>query len=70
MFSFIYRCGPFLTNFQNDAAFRHTLEDEDVVQIVAKTAEEQRQDKNYGQKVQAFYDQWHAAKKKKAKLKT
>jgi small GTP-binding protein len=49
---------------------RHDLQDEDVLQIVAKTAEEQRHDKNYGEKVQAYYTQWHASKKKKAKLKT
>jgi hypothetical protein len=41
------------------------LQDEDVLQIVAKTAEEQRHDKNYGDKVQAYYDQYHAKKKKK-----
>jgi hypothetical protein len=46
------------------------LQDEDVLQIVAKTAEEQRHDKNYGDKVQAYYDQWHSAKKKKKPLKT
>jgi len=44
--------------------------DEDVVQIVAKTAEEQRHDKNYGAKVQAYYDSYHEKKKKKPKLKT
>jgi len=48
----------------------HFLEDEDVVQIVIKTAEEQRHDKSYGQKVQAYYDNYHTGKKKKAKLKT
>ena len=48
----------------------HRLDDEDVVQISAKTAEEQRHDKNYGQKVQAYYDNYHEKKKKKPKLKT
>jgi len=45
---------------------RHQLEDEDVMQIVIKTAEEQRHDKNYSERVQAYYD----SKKKKAKLKS
>jgi hypothetical protein len=49
---------------------KHEFEDEDVLQIVAKTAEEQRRDKNYSEKVQAYYDNYHAGKKKKAKLKT
>lgn len=48
----------------------HFLQDEDVLQIVVKTAEEQRHDKNYGQKVQAFYNEYHEKKKKKDKLKT
>jgi len=46
----------------------HQLDDEDVIQIAKKTAEEQRHDKNYGEKVQAYYDSYHA-KKKKAPLK-
>ena len=41
-----------------------------MLQIVVKTAEEQRHDKNYGQKVQAFYNEYHEKKKKKDKLKT
>lgn len=49
---------------------KHELQDEDVLQIVAKTAEEQRHDKNYGDKVQAYYDQYHAKKKGKKPLKT
>uniref|UniRef100_A0A6B2L6A7 OBG-type G domain-containing protein n=1 Tax=Arcella intermedia TaxID=1963864 RepID=A0A6B2L6A7_9EUKA len=48
----------------------HCLEDEDVLQIVIKTAEEQRHEKSYGQKVQQYYDTYHQGKKKKAKLKT
>jgi len=49
---------------------QHILQDEDVLQIAKKTAEEQRHDKNYGDKVQAYYDQYHEAKKKKKPLKT
>jgi len=45
---------------------KHKLEDEDVVQIVIKTAEEQRHDRGYSDKVQNYYD----AKKKKGKQKT
>jgi hypothetical protein len=48
----------------------HFLEDEDVLQIVIKTAEEQRHEKSYGQKVQAYYDTYHQGKKKKKPLKT
>ena len=47
----------------------HELEDEDVLQVVTKTNQQQRQDKDYAKKVQAYYDEWHR-KKKKGKLKT
>ena len=47
----------------------HQLEDEDVLQVVTKTNQQQRQDKDYAKKVQAYYDEWHR-KKKKGKLKT
>jgi len=49
---------------------KHVLQDEDVLQICAKTAEEQRHDKNYSEKVQAYYDQYHQGKKKKKPLKS
>jgi len=49
---------------------KHELQDEDVVQIVAKTAEEQRHDKNYSEKVQTYYDNYHQSKKKKKPLKS
>jgi ribosome-interacting GTPase 1 len=48
----------------------HKLQDEDVVQVVAKTAEEQRHDKNYSEKVQNYYDSYHQSKKKKKPLKS
>jgi len=48
----------------------HQLCDEDVIQVAKKTAEEQRHDKNYGDKVQAYYDNYHASKKKKKPLKS
>lgn len=41
---------------------KHTLEDEDVLQIIGKTVTQQKHDKNYAKKVQAHYDAW---KKKK-----
>jgi len=44
---------------------KHELHDEDVLQIVAKTAEEQRHDKSYSDKVQAYYDSYHSKKKEK-----
>eukprot|EP01098_Paradermamoeba_levis_P014839 TRINITY_DN726_c0_g1_i1.p1 TRINITY_DN726_c0_g1~~TRINITY_DN726_c0_g1_i1.p1 ORF type:complete len:449 (+),score=98.36 TRINITY_DN726_c0_g1_i1:128-1348(+) len=48
----------------------HQLTDEDILQIVKKTAEEQRHDKNYGEKIQAYYDEYHDRKKKKKPLKS
>ena len=49
---------------------KHDLQDEDVLQIVAKTAEEQRHDKNYSEKVQTYYDNYPQSKKKKKPLKS
>ena len=45
----------------------HELHDEDVLQVVVKTVNQQKHDKNYNKKVQAHYDKW---KKKKKALKT
>ncbi|DBA02379.1 TPA: hypothetical protein N0F65_007198 [Lagenidium giganteum] len=45
----------------------HCLEDEDVLQVVVKTANQQKRDKNYNQKVQAYFDKY---KRKKKALKT
>ena len=45
----------------------HVLQDEDVLQVVVKTANQQKHDKNYNKKVQAHYDKW---KQKKKALKT
>jgi TGS domain len=44
----------------------HKLEDEDVVQIVAKTIKQQQQDKSYGVLAQQFQDK-HAKKRQEAK---
>jgi hypothetical protein len=49
---------------------KHVLADEDVLQVCAKTAEEQRHDKNYSEKVQSYYDSYHQGKKKKKPLKS
>jgi len=49
---------------------KHTCQDEDVLQVVAKTAEEQRHEKGYSEKVQAYYDNYHSGKKKKKPLKS
>eukprot|EP01100_Stratorugosa_tubuloviscum_P008809 TRINITY_DN367_c0_g2_i2.p1 TRINITY_DN367_c0_g2~~TRINITY_DN367_c0_g2_i2.p1 ORF type:complete len:404 (+),score=191.05 TRINITY_DN367_c0_g2_i2:124-1335(+) len=49
---------------------QHQLCDEDVLQIAKKTAEEQRHEKNYSERVQAFYDDYHEKKKKKKPLKS
>lgn len=45
----------------------HVLEDEDVLQVVVKTANQQKRDKNYNQRVQAYFDKY---KRKKKALKT
>lgn len=45
----------------------HMLQDEDVLQVIVKTANQQKHDKNYNQKVQAYFDKY---KKKKKALKT
>ncbi|KAG7398500.1 Developmentally-regulated GTP-binding protein 2 [Phytophthora boehmeriae] len=45
----------------------HMLHDEDVLQVIVKTANQQKRDKNYNQKVQAYFDKY---KKKKKALKT
>nr|CCA15609.1 GTPase putative [Albugo laibachii Nc14]CCA16328.1 GTPase putative [Albugo laibachii Nc14] len=47
----------------------HLLEDEDVLQVVVKTANQQKRDKNYNQRVQAYFDKYKRGKKKKP-LKT
>jgi ribosome-interacting GTPase 1 len=52
----------------------HQLDDQDVVQIVAKTNTQQRQDKNYQSMVQGFSDKYHkkkfeAKKHKQSKLR-
>lgn len=49
---------------------KHELEDEDVVQLTKKTAEEQRHEKGYEQRVQAYMDEYHEGKKKKKPLKS
>lgn len=48
---------------------KHELADEDVVMVVKRTVQQQRQSKDYGAQVQAYYDEWHR-KKKKPSLKT
>lgn len=45
----------------------HQLEDEDVLQLVGKTVAQQKQSKDYSQKVQAYNDM--IAEKRKAKTK-
>jgi ribosome-interacting GTPase 1 len=45
----------------------HALQDEDVVQIMKKTVEEEKSSKDYAQKVQAHYDKMRAKNKPKLK---
>lgn len=40
------------------------------LQVVKKTVAQQRADKNYGQKVQAYYDKYKEKKRKKKPLKS
>lgn len=52
----------------------HPLDDEDVVQVITKTAKQQQQDKNYASLAQSFTDKHHkkrldAKKQKHAKLR-
>jgi len=47
----------------------HQLDDEDVVQIVTKTNNQQRQDKNYQKIVQGFSDKYHKKKFDAKKVK-
>eukprot|EP01120_Amphizonella_sp_Union-15-10_P012104 TRINITY_DN5325_c0_g1_i1.p1 TRINITY_DN5325_c0_g1~~TRINITY_DN5325_c0_g1_i1.p1 ORF type:complete len:406 (-),score=73.71 TRINITY_DN5325_c0_g1_i1:5-1222(-) len=65
-----YVWGTSVKQMPQKVGLKHTLHDQDVLQIVLKTAEEQRQEKNYSQKVQAYYDSYHEKKKKKKPLKT
>lgn len=41
----------------------HVLEDEDVIQIVKKTVNQEKHDKNYSQQCQAVYDKYKKKKK-------
>jgi len=45
---------------------QHTLEDEDVVQVVGKTVTQQKREKGYSKKVQEHWDALKAKKKKAA----
>lgn len=48
---------------------QHTLEDEDVVQIVAKTITQQQRSKDYGEKVQAANDKLQKERRRLRKIK-
>jgi len=52
------------------SGLNHQLYDEDVIQVASKTAEEQRHDKGYSEKVQAYYNDYHKKKNKKKPLKS
>lgn len=49
---------------------QHELADEDVVQIVKRTVQQQRKDRAYGSRCQAAFDRYKSKKKKKKPLKT
>jgi len=69
-FKFAWVWGTSTKHMPQRVGMGHQLHDEDVIQIVTKTAVEQTQDKNYGVRVQEYYDKYHESKKKKKKLKT
>lgn len=48
----------------------HELEDEDVVQVVTQTSNQQRRDKGYAASCQAVYDEYKKKRKNKKPLKT
>jgi len=65
--------GTSVKHFPQKCGLKHCLEDEDVIQVLTKTAEEQRQSQNYAIRVQEYYDKYHQKKQAKAnkkKLKT
>ncbi len=47
----------------------HELQDEDVLQVIAKTANQQTKDKNYNQRMQAYMDKYKKKKKAQANKK-
>jgi small GTP-binding protein len=69
-FKFAWVWGTSTKHVPQRVGLTHILHDEDVIQIVPKTAGEQTQEKNYSTKVQNYYDRYHEGKKKKKKLKT
>jgi small GTP-binding protein len=69
-FKFAYVWGMSTKYNPQRCGLNHQLSDEDVIQVSIKTAEEQRHEKNYSERVQSFYDNYHDKKKKKKPLKS
>jgi len=74
-FNYAYVWGKSAKHSPQRCGLQHGLADEDVVQIVTKSANQQKQDKNYAALVQGFADKYHkkkyeAKKKKQSRLKT
>ena len=68
-FHFAYVWGTSTKHMPQRVGLKHVLEDEDVVQIVKKTNQQLKREKNYNERVQ---NHWNATKerRKKGKLKT
>jgi len=74
-FNFAYIWGRSAKHSPQRCGISHNLADEDVVQIVTKTNNQQKQDKNYQSLVQDYADKYHkkkfeAKKHKQSRLKT
>ena len=64
-FKFALVWGASVRHSPQHCGLAHTLLDEDVVQIVTKTATEQKADKDYAKRVQAYYSAVQERRKKK-----
>ena len=69
-FNYAYVWGRSTKFSPQRCGLKHVLGDEDVFQVVTRTNQQQRRDKNYAAQCQAVHDEWKRKKKKKKPLKT